>query len=167
MLNEQYARQHTCCFTGHRPEKLRKSEQEITALLEKSISAAINDGFTTFISGMARGVDLWAAEAVLRLRDGGHPLRLVCASPFEGFEKSWSAHWQDSYRQIWTAADERHFICPAYSRGCFQRRNEWMVNRSARVIAVYNGERGGTRNTIAYARTKGVEVTFIRGELEE
>ncbi|MDY5774050.1 MAG: hypothetical protein SPK32_11530, partial [Bacteroidaceae bacterium] len=43
-----------------------------------------------------------------------------------------------------------------YSRGCFQIRNEWMVDRSARVIAVYNGEAGGTRNTIAYANKVGI-----------
>ena len=40
-------------------------------------------------------------------------------------------------------------------------RNEWMVDRSARVIAVYNGEAGGTRNTIAYAAKKNVTVRQI------
>ena len=33
-----------------------------------------------------------------------------------------------------------------------------MVDRSSRVIAFYNGESGGTRNTILYAESKGVEV---------
>lgn len=28
-----------------------------------------------------------------------------------------------------------------------------MVDRSSRVVAVYNGEPGGTRNTIDYARS--------------
>lgn len=35
------------------------------ALLETAIQAAINDGFVTFISGMARGVDIWAAGIVV------------------------------------------------------------------------------------------------------
>jgi hypothetical protein len=36
-----------------------------------------------------------------------------------------------------------------------------MVDRSARVIAVYNGQPGGTRNTIAYAGRCKVEVRCI------
>ena len=39
--------------------------------------------------------------------------------------------------------------------------NEWMVNHSARVIAVYNGEAGGTRNTIVYANKHGVDVINV------
>lgn len=39
----------------------------VTAALEKEIRQAIADGFNVFISGMARGVDIWAAESVLRL----------------------------------------------------------------------------------------------------
>jgi len=163
MNREEALRAHRCCFTGHRPEKLRQTEEEITALLEEAIRAAMDDGFVTFISGMARGVDIWAAEGVLRLRDEGAPVHLVCASPFEGFERSWSAEWQKRYRRIWEAADYKEYICPEYSRDCFRRRNEWMVDRSARVIAVFNGERGGTKNTIDYAARHGVAVVNIAG----
>lgn len=38
-----------------------------------------------------------------------------------------------------------------------------MVNHSNRVIAVYNGEAGGTRNTINYANKIGVEIVIIEG----
>ena len=161
MTNEQRLRECTCCFTGHRPEKLGQAEKEIRALLGIEILTAVNDGYVRFISGMARGADIWAAEAVLRLRGIHDVVRLVCASPYEGFEKSWAKKWKERYRRIMAAADEVNFICPAYSNDCFQRRNEWMVDRSARVIAVYNGARGGTRNTIAYARGCGVEVRHI------
>ena len=67
-----------------------KSEVEIVASLEREIRAAITDGFQTFISGMARGVDIWAAEVVLRLRDNGSPIHLIAASPYQGFERAWS-----------------------------------------------------------------------------
>ena len=63
-------------------------ETEVIAWLESEIRKAIDDGFVTFISGMARGVDIWAAEIVLRLRDEGKPIHLICASPFEGFDFS-------------------------------------------------------------------------------
>lgn len=74
-----------------------KSEVEIVASLEREIRAAITDGFQTFISGMARGVDIWAAEVVLRLRDNGSPIHLIAASPYQGFERAWSPAWQSRY----------------------------------------------------------------------
>ena len=36
-----------------------------------------------------------------------------------------------------------------------------MVDNSARVIAAYNGEKGGTLNTIKYAKAKKTEVVNI------
>lgn len=157
MANETELRLHRCCFTGHRPEKLTRSEAEIKRDLEAAILQAIEDGFVTFITGMARGVDIWAGEIVLQLRKQNSNLHLIAASPYEGFESRWSVDWQSRYNAILQQADLVRFVCPSYSRDCFQRRNEWMVDRSSRVIAVYNGEPGGTRNTIDYAKAKKVE----------
>ena len=160
-MSEQELRQHRCCFTGHRPERLGMPELEIIFSLKGEIRTAISDGFQTFISGMARGCDLWAAEAVLALRNEGAMVRLICASPYQGFEKQWSREWQERYRRVIKQSDLVRFICPRYSRECFLRRNQWMVDHSARVIAVYNGQPSGTRNTIEYARQCGVPVILL------
>ena len=164
MLSEAEKRLHRCSFTGHRPERLRQSEYEIKAALEKEILRAIAEGFTVFISGMARGVDIWAAEIVLRLRDAGQHIRLICASPYCGFEQGWKESWKWKYSAIMRSADLIRFISSQYNGTCFQARNEWMVDHSAKVIAVYNGSPGGTRNTICYARKKGVSVSVITCE---
>ena len=161
MTEQEMRLKRCCCFTGHRPEKLTQTEAEIITWLEYEIRKTIDDGFTTFISGMARGVDIWAAEIVLHLRDEGLPIHLICASPFEGFERSWDESWKQRYADVIRKADLVKYICKNYSRACFQIRNEWMVDRSARVIAVYNGQSGGTRNTIAYAtKAAGVQVVI-------
>lgn len=152
---------YCCCFTGHRPEKIKRNVDEINMLIEAVVAEAVKEGFTTFISGMARGVDIWAAESVLRLRDKGNSIRLVCASPFEGFEKSWPEEWKSRYYRILKSADEVNYICRGYSAGCFQIRNRWMVDRSSRLIAVYDGGKGGTRNTINYARAQGLDAIII------
>ena len=161
MPNESELRKRRVCFTGHRPEKLNKSEAEIVASLEREIRAAITDGFQTFISGMARGVDIWAAEVVLRLRNNGSPIHLIAASPYQGFERAWSPAWQHRYASALAGADIVRFISSQYDRGCFQRRNEWMVDHAGRVIAVFNGEKGGTKNTIDYATRQNVPVIYI------
>ncbi len=65
------------------------------------------------------------------------------------------------YRDILKQADAVTYICEHASRSCYQIRNEWMVDHSSRVIAAYNGEKGGTRNTIVYAKRKDIEVINI------
>lgn len=157
MASEAELRKHRCCFTGHRPEKLHKPEEQIKKDLEAAILQAVDDGFVTFISGMARGVDIWAAEIVLRLRESNPAIHLVAASPYRGFESRWSADWKVRYNNVLEQADLIRYVCKGYSKACFQIRNEWMVDRAARVIAVYNGEPGGTRNTIEYAERNKVE----------
>ena len=160
MATEAEMRLHRCCFTGHRPQKLTVPERIIKKALEEEVKRAIDDGFTTFISGMAQGVDIWAAEIIIKLRKK-YGLKLICASPFEGFENSWSEDWKRSYRKIIQNADLIKYICPSYSPACFQIRNEWMVDHSARVIAAWNGAPSGTKNTVVYAEKKGVEVRNI------
>ena len=105
MATETEKRKHRCCFTGHRPEKLQAPDGVVTAALEKEIRQAIADGFNVFITGMARGVDIWAAEIVLRLQDAGEAVRLICACPYQGFERGWKQSWQERYQAILSAAD--------------------------------------------------------------
>ena len=162
-MTESEKRMHRVCFTGHRPEKLKRNKKSVMSDLEKEIRKAVSDGLNVFITGMARGVDIWAAQIVLMLRDEGLDVRLICACPYEGFERKWSLEWQKAYRKILAAANFVKYIYNGYSPACFQIRNEWMVNHSARVIAVFNGENGGTKNTIDYAAKVGVPVVRIEG----
>ena len=162
-MTEAEKRQHRVCFTGHRPEKLKMPEAVVRRELEREIRLAIADGLDVFISGMARGVDLWAAEIVLRIRREGHPVRLICACPYDGFERSWNEESKTLYRTILATADLVRYICPQYNRGCFQIRNEWMVDHAARVIAVFNGTPSGTKNTIDYAVKARVPIHYIEG----
>ncbi len=160
-MSEQEKRLKRVCFTGHRPEKLNIRKKEVKNRLRKAIQQAVSDGYTTFISGMSRGVDMWAAEIVLEERKRNSNIKLICAPPFEGSENRWNFIDRYRYNSIMKKADYVKYVCECYSRQCFQKRNVWMVDHSAKVIAAYNGESGGTRNTIRYAGTVRVEVQNI------
>lgn len=142
----------TCCFTGHRPEKLQGPEEMVIEKLDAAIQDAIRSGYRIFISGMAKGVDIWAAELVLRYRETNPQIQLICAVPYQGFGQRWGREWWSRFLNIIQSADAVHYICPSSSYGAYQARNIWMVDRSSLVISVYNGSKGGTRNTIAYAK---------------
>ena len=160
-MSENEMRKKRCCFTGHRPEKLKLTGEIICDRLSQAIESAINQGKTTFICGMARGIDLWAGQAVIEKKMTHPELKLICATPFVGFERQWSMNWQQLYTFVLSHADYKVAICKRYDPGCFQRRNEWMVNHSSLVIAAYNGERGGTKNTIRFAKASAVPIHNI------
>ena len=162
-MTEAEMRGHRCCFTGHRPEKLLRSKEQITADLTAAIDNAISDGYRTFISGMAMGVDIWAAQIVLEKKTVLPGLHLICALPFPEFGDRWSSQWSDVYNEIIRHADLVKSISPSFSYASYQKRNEWMVDHSNRVIAVFNGSAGGTKNTVKYAQQNNVPCILIQG----
>lgn len=154
-------RQHRCCFKGHRPNKIDYSENEIKPLLETAIDNAISDGYVTFITGMAEGVDIWAAEIVLEKKKHNTALHLICAIPHPGFENKRSEYEKERYMHIIQDADYTTTVSAHCFRACYQRRNEFMVDHSSLVIAVWNGAPSGTQNTIDYAKKRGIKAINI------
>ena len=166
-MEEAELRKHRCCFTGHRPDKMTLGENDIKPLLEKAIDKAIEDGYVTFITGMAMGTDVWAAEVVLEKKKDNKDIHLICALPHPGFEKRRSEIEKNRFNDIIENADYVKLVNDHYFSGCYQVRNEWMVNHSARVIAVYDGQSGGTRNTIRYSEKVNVEVVNVLAREEK
>lgn len=160
-MSESELRKRRCCFTGHRPDKMTLGEKEIKPMLEKAIDKAIENGYITFITGMAMGTDIWAAEIVLDRKKHNDKLHLICALPHPGFEARRSLTEKMKFNKIIKKADIVREINDHYFRACYQVRNEWMVDRSNLVIAVFNGQKSGTKNTVDYALRKGVKVNNI------
>ena len=85
----------TCAFTGHRPKGLGypESDGRCTALKEKLRALIVKlieeEGVTHFISGMAQGVDMYAAEIVLELKKQYPQITLECAIPYERQAVRW------------------------------------------------------------------------------
>lgn len=107
---------------------------------------------------MAEGVDTWAAEKVLERKKKNPNLHLICALPHPGFEKRRSMTEKMRFNRIIKKADLVKEINDHYFTGCYQVRNEWMVDRSNLVIAVFNGQKSGTRNTIEYAKRRKIAI---------
>ena len=154
--------EHACSFTGHRPERLEMRPNRVISWLEEQIGKAVDDGYTDFVSGMQRGVDIWAAEIVLRLKQEGKPVRLICACAWKGMEDRWEQDWKDRYKSILDSADGIVYVSKCPGRAAFFERNHWMVDHSSRLIGVYTGAPGGTKETVSYAKNKGLEVVTIK-----
>ena len=55
------------------------------------------------------------------------------------------------------------YICGGYREDAYQQRNQWMVDKSSKVIAVFNGKPSGTMYTIQYARKEKIPVEYLVG----
>lgn len=165
-MNQKDLQKHRCCFTGHRPDKIELTETKIKVMLDKAIDKAIEKGYVTFITGMAMGVDIWAAEIVLEKRKNNEDIHLICALPHPGFDNRRRISEKIKFDNIVKKADLVKEINEYYYVGCYQIRNKWMVDRSGLVIAVFNGQKSGTKNTVDYAKKKGVEVWNILDECD-
>lgn len=152
-----------CGFTGHRPEKLPWGENELDERclamkqrLEQSIRGQVRQGVDTFLCGMARGCDFYFAEAVLKLKEEGLPLRLEAILPCPEQASRWSQQDRLRYEEILVECDAVYILEDRYTDGCMLRRNRAMADRCDFLISVWDGSPGGTAATVRYAGEKGV-----------
>lgn len=154
-------------FTGHRPEKLPFFSEEdpmcaeLKERMKKLIRKLINDGAEEFFSGMAMGVDMWAAEIVLELKSDYPGIRLTAVVPCPEQADRWSEEHQERYRGILKRCDNVITTSPSYTRGCMMKRNRALVELCDVLVAVYDGTKGGTGQTVEYARTKKRKIEML------
>lgn len=150
----------TCCFTGHRPNKLpwgkdenqsccRRFKFELRDILERKIRY---EKYSHFITGMAMGIDMIAAEMIIKLKKK-HNITLEAAIPCEEQYRGWFKPYVDRYKAILEQCDKITYIKKHYTLDCMKKRNQYMVNSSDLVIAVWNKDpHSGTAQTINYAK---------------
>ena len=161
-------KEKTVCFSGHRPEKLPDGGNMdspvmgvIKSLLYREIAAAVDDGHTCFITGLARGIDLIAGELVLELKHDRPEIKLVAAVPYKDQPKKYKSYEKFSYGCIMNEADKVVYVSEDYHKGCLQERNRFMIENSSRLIAAVDSYRSGTGQTIRLAESAGIEVRVI------
>lgn len=153
----------TCSFTGHRPHLLPahgKADDETVISIKKRISSRIEylikTGVTEFISGMAQGFDSWCACEVLKLKKIYPHIRLIGAVPYKDQALKWNLDEQLEYNKLLGLCDDVYLVSEDFFKGCYQKRNRFMVDNSGFIIAFCNAEKGGTYQTLKYASEKGL-----------
>lgn len=158
----------TCCFTGHRANKLPWGFNEkdpscvkLKKRVEMEITNLYGRGVRHFICGMANGCDMYCAESVLQLRQRYPDITLEAAIPHKKQSEKYPSEQKRMYEEILTRCDKITYVHEFYSPACMMDRNKYMVNNSDIVLAIYNGTAGGTRNTILYAMRSGKHLIKI------
>jgi len=77
-------------------------------------------------------------------------------------EEQWEKSWYKRFHVVLNASNGVIYVRDKPGRSAFFKRNEWMVDNSKRLIGVYTGAPGGTKETIRYAKKSGKEVVLIK-----
>ncbi|MCR1990202.1 SLOG family protein [Bacillus subtilis] len=172
LLEEQETlRKKTVCFTGHRPNKLGgydmknptmlKLKDKLLEVIEELI---IKEEKSRFITGGALGTDQAACWCVHILKKKFPHIKNIIATPFKEQDKVWSADQKLWYKRMLDVSDEiinveeldKYKVSgdkpSEFSPAKMQKRNEYMIDHSEAIVAVYDGSKSGTRNCLNYAR---------------
>ncbi len=155
---KKYEIEETVAFTGHRlisTSKVDKVKEE----LRSHIKALYLKGIRTYLSGMALGFDMLAAEVILSMKKELPSLKLIAVVPFREQCRRWNYRDQARYNAILEAADETILLSDGYFDKCYLKRNDFMIAHSCGLIAYYDGSyKGGTFYTFRKAKMKGLNI---------
>ena len=142
----------TIAFSGYRTDKLPENIDPIRMKLIETVKQCVDEGFDTFLCGMADGFDLMAGGVILELKEK-YDLKLTCVIPFEDDRKK-----SEIYNNVLNKSDDKVVLSDAFSYDTYFKRNEYMVDHCDKLICYYDGRYGGTEYTVDYAKTKCVPI---------
>ena len=172
----------TVCISGHRKNKItpymcNTAYSQITysavkLMLYRYIDMAVECGYEIFISGLAGGTDLWAAEYVIEKKKRNSRITLISMMPFLRHAEFFSSYDKKMLAEIEKNSDylvtvnENPDIMYGKSvyENCspvlYRNRNYCMVDKSSAVIAFYDNKSSfsGTSQTINYAYRNGRKI---------
>lgn len=148
----------TAAFTGYRVEKILLSSSDPRILhnigdaIDPAVEQLYNQGYRTFLSGMAQGFDLIAAKHVITLKEKYPDIRLIAVIPHPGQSARFDELWTRYYQYCMDRADQQCFLQTYSTPRSYLDRNDFLINNSSALICYFDGQPGGTAYTVDKAR---------------
>jgi uncharacterized phage-like protein YoqJ len=163
----------SCAITGHNPQRFKFKHNEeaplcrlIKTAMADRIKELYSNGVKLFYAGCAVGVDTWAAEITLDLKQQTNfpEIQLFCAIPFPESTDRFTDTQKKRYEKIIAQSNYTKTVSRHYSPVAYKRLNYFLVDNSQYLIAVYDedkSERSGLGQMVNYAIKKNLHITFI------
>ena len=163
----------SCAVTGHSPQrfKFKYNEQaplclKIKTALTEQIKTLYAKGVRLFYVGCAVGVDTWAAEIVIELKQQAEysDIELYCAIPFADHDAKFTDGQKKRSENILSKCNHKEIINRHYSPTAYKRLNYFLVDKSQHLIAVFDqdkSDRSGLVQTVNYAKKNELQITYI------
>jgi hypothetical protein len=155
---------YSVSFSGHRKERILQNGNplilgQIQLAIIEQVEQLYGKGYKTFYCGMAQGFDLLAASAVIACKWQFRDIRLVAVVPFRNQAARYEPLDKIQYGVLLREADEVTVLSESYYRGCFHRRNDYMINKSHVIVTYWDGVfKGGTFYTVRKAQQENKQI---------
>lgn len=139
------------------------------AILKRLVSfiEECEEEFWVIISGKW-GVEIWAAEMIIDIRDIYPHVKLAIITPFLAHYEKWSEAKQEQYEMLAACADyvdavsRRKYESPAM----FRAANQFLLSRTDALLIVYDSEKAGSPKYLyedakKWAETNAYEIITI------
>lgn len=113
--------------------------------IKNRLATMAEEGLEWVLISGQMGVELWAADVVLSLKEV-YPLHLAVIPPFEQHAKRWPEQWRHKYETLISLAD---FYQPLYRGGYkgpfqYQKRDRFFVKKSDGCLLLIDDEHPGS-----------------------
>ncbi|GGA80769.1 SLOG family protein [Ornithinibacillus halotolerans] len=147
-------------ITGYKPREINIFKENdpkiaiIKAALQKKLIGFIEEGLEWILISGQMGVELWAAEVALDLKEE-YDIQIAIIPPFENQDERWPEDLKFKYEELKMVAD---FYQPLYKgeyKGPYQFRakNKWLVEKSDGCLLLLDEEYPGS-NKFFYEEAK-------------
>lgn len=153
----------TVAIKGHMNDSCLLTNREVLSEeIETIILKYYSQGYTYFMSGMAIGFDLLAAEAVIRLQPLYSGLKLIAAIPFPEHSKHYNDEDKRRYENILQQCEATILVNLEKHWGSYQRGVDFLIDQSSCIIAYFDGiRRGSTEYTVEHAKLRRMPLSNV------
>lgn len=154
---------HRCCFIGAPLADDKVSKDVVISKLRIALHEAINRNFTTFITGMTPGPDIWAASLVFETKNINSKIKIIAAVPYPKYGKTRDYKYNLEYKHIIERADFVKFINNFNYIGVLKKRDIWMIDHSSLIIAVIykDNKNAEIQEILEYAKKEKKKIRYI------
>ena len=163
-----------CAVTGHRPTRFKfkyKEDYSLCKKIKRAMSeqiAKLHDelGVKRYYIGGTLGVDIWAGEIILRLKEkpGYEDIELIVVRPFSGHDKKWDERSRRRLQFLIKHCTEDIIAGEQDCRQTYIIRNCLMADHAEYLLAVYDDKKcpgSRTMQMVDYAMKTGKSIIYI------
>ena len=164
-----------CAVTGHQGSRFRFKYKDsnngckrLKRRMQEQFMALYGEGVRQFWIGGGLGVDIWAGEILLRLKEqpAYSEIDLKIALPFEGYDAKWDDRSKLRMRFLTKHSSETIIVCADNCPPpvCYRKRDRYLIDRADCLVAVYDNDRtihNGVGSTVLLAEQKKMPIILI------
>ncbi len=163
----------TCTIAGCRPTRFKwkykehnEGCQRLKNQIREQLALLCEQGVRRFLMGGSLGVDLWAGDILLELKEQYNDIELILVLPYAKHDRDWdkrdrhrlSVLRQHSSEVLITGTEE---AAPVDN---FKKRDQYMIRHSDRLLAVHDcdpKDHSGIAQVVNYSRKKKLSIILI------